>query len=100
MLRKLSGQTHRVLTGVCVVEGKRSKVDFASTNVKFSILSGSEIDSYVNSGEPLDKAGAYAVQGRGARFIESIDGCYFNVVGLPVSLLYRMLKELGYELSG
>jgi septum formation protein len=100
MLRRLSGRIHQVLTGVCLLDPKNLRVDVASTNVQVSVLSDSEIDCYVKSGEPLDKAGAYGIQGMGARFIERIDGCYFNVVGLPVSLIYRMLKEMGYEPDG
>ena len=68
-------------------------VRVASTVVKFSKLTESEIQEYVASGEPLDKAGAYAIQGRASKYVEWVRGCYFNVVGLPVSLLYRMLRE-------
>jgi septum formation protein len=100
MLRRLSGRIHQVLTGICLLDPENSRVDVASTHVQFSILSDSEIDLYVKSGEPLDKAGAYGIQGMGARFIERIEGCYFNVVGLPVSLIYRMLKGMGYEPDG
>jgi septum formation protein len=100
MLRKLSGQNHQVLTGVCLLHGELQHVEVCSTHVLFSVLSENEIEWYVKSGEPLDKAGAYAIQGTGARFIEKIDGCYFNVMGLPVSLVYRLLKKLGYELYG
>ena len=100
MLGKLSGQTHKVLTGVCLLHREICRIDFSSTNVRFSVLSEWEINRYVKSGEPLDKAGAYAIQGGAARFIEAIEGCYFNVVGLPVSLIYRMLRELRYELHG
>jgi septum formation protein len=100
MLRRLSGRIHQVLTGICLLDPENSRVDVASTHVQFSILSDSEIDLYVKSREPLDKAGAYGIQGMGARFIERIDGCYFNVVGLPVSLIYRMLKGMGYEPDG
>jgi septum formation protein len=100
MLGKLSGHTHQVLTGVCLLHGELQHVEVCSTHVLFSVLSENEIEWYVKSGEPLDKAGAYAIQGTGARFIERIDGCYFNVMGLPVSLVYRLLKKLGYELYG
>jgi septum formation protein len=100
MLRRLSGRTHQVMTGVCLLDPETWRVDVASTDVRFIVLSDSEVDSYVKSGEPLDKAGAYGIQGMGARFVERIDGCYFNVVGLPVSLIYRMLKGMGYEPDG
>lgn len=95
MLRLLSGRRHQVLTGLCLLyrTGGRWKKSLrvATTTVKFCRLSRSEIADYVASGEPLDKAGAYAIQGIASRYVEWIDGCYFNVVGLPVSLLYRML---------
>jgi septum formation protein len=100
MLQKLSGRTHQVLTGVCLLHGETCRVQVSSTGVQFYPLSEAEIDTYVKSGEPLDKAGAYGIQGLGARFIEKIDGCYFNVVGLPVSLVYRMLKQEEYQLYG
>ena len=99
MLRKLSGKTHQVLTGVCLLHLDVLFVEFATTEVTFCRLSGSEIQGYVQSGEPLDKAGAYAIQGLSARFVERINGCYFNVVGLPVSTLYQMMKRLGPEIS-
>ncbi len=95
MLNKLSGRTHQVITGVCVLKESVPDVRFSSTDVTFSSLSEEEIDAYVQTGEPLDKAGAYAIQGLAARFIERIDGCYFNVVGFPISLLYQMLKRAG-----
>ena len=103
MLQMLSGKEHRVLTGLCLVyllpQGPASATEptvdvrVASTAVKFSKLTESEIQEYLASGEPLDKAGAYAIQGRASKYVEWIQGCFFNVVGLPVSLLYRMLKE-------
>ena len=99
MLRKLSGKTHQVLTGACLVHLDMLFVELGKTGVTFCHLSDSEIEGYVQSGEPVDKAGAYAVQGLGARFVERIDGCYFNVVGLPVSTLYQMMKRLGRVIS-
>jgi septum formation protein len=93
MLRQLSGQWHQVLTGVAVIHLSETKVAYATTEVKFAAMSLSEIDWYVASGEPMDKAGAYAIQGPGSRFIEGIRGEYFNVVGLPVRLLYEMVQE-------
>ena len=101
MLRLLSGRQHRVLTGLCLLfpspAGSRSElrkdIQVASTIVQFSKLTEEEIAEYVASGEPLDKAGAYGIQGLASKHIEWIAGCYFNVVGLPISLLYRMLKN-------
>jgi septum formation protein len=95
MLSKLSGRVHQVLTGVCVLHGQKCELALSETLVQFSSLSSHEIEAYLKTGEPFDKAGAYAIQGFGARFIERIDGCYFNVVGLPISLLYQMLKRIG-----
>jgi septum formation protein len=82
-----------VLTGVAVVDLSETKVTYATTEVRFAAMSADEIDWYVASGEPMDKAGAYAIQGPGSRFIEEIRGEYFNVVGLPVRLLYEMILE-------
>ena len=95
MLRLLSGRTHVVLTGLCVLEarGGRRWVEAVRTQVRFGPLTEEEIRQYVATGEPLDKAGAYAIQGLASKFVEWIEGCYFNVVGLPVPTLYRMLKQ-------
>jgi septum formation protein len=93
MLRLLSGRWHEVLTGVALVragENARRMVAHETTRVRFSRMSDEEIDWYVATGEPLDKAGAYAVQGHAALFIEAIDGDYWNVVGLPVHLVYKL----------
>jgi septum formation protein len=92
MLRQLSGQWHQVLTGIALINGAPAEIRVAheTTEVKFAAMSEDEIDWYVSSGEPLDKAGAYAIQGLGSRFIEGIRGDYFNVVGLPVRLLYEL----------
>ena len=95
MLRLLSGRDHEVVTGICLRSASRTIVDTAVTRVHFVELSGAEMDAYVASGEPMDKAGAYAIQGLASRFIDRVEGGYFNVVGLPVSLVYRYLKELG-----
>ena len=94
MLRLLSGRTHDVITGVCVVEGA-SEVNVASetTRVTVNELSEAEIQAYVASGEPMDKAGAYAIQGMASRWIPRIEGDYSNVVGLPVALVYKMLRN-------
>jgi septum formation protein len=104
MLRLLSGKEHRVLTGVCLLFAPahhtgvpaaiREDTRLASTTVRFTLLSEEEIEEYIAGGEPFDKAGAYAIQGRASKFVEQIQGCYFNVVGLPVSLVYQMLKDL------
>ena len=99
MLRILSGKTHQVLTGVCLLHLDMLFLECATTDVTFRRLSELEIESYLQSGEPFDKAGAYAIQGLGARFVERIDGCHFNVVGLPVSRLYQMMKRLDVEVS-
>lgn len=93
MLRALSGQRHEVLTGICLKRGERLVLDLASTAVWFAPLTQDEIDWYVASGEPMDKAGAYGIQGLASRFIDRIDGSYTNVVGLPVALVYRRLRE-------
>jgi len=104
MLRLLSGRTHQVITGVCLLGPKRSQnhkeetfedVQSETTTVTMNALSEDAIQSYVSSGEPMDKAGAYAIQGRASRWISRIEGDYFNVVGLPVSLVYRMMQERG-----
>ena len=100
MLQKLSGRTHEVMTGLCVLKGETVAVDAARTLVRFSLLSVEEIEDYLATGEPFDKAGAYATQGKAARFVEAIEGCFFNVVGLPVSLLYRMLRRPEFLLYG
>jgi septum formation protein len=95
MLRALSGRTHEVVTGVSVVAPDGRRLAAAErTRVRFRILSEEEIALYVGTGEPFGKAGAYAIQGYAAPFVEKIDGCYFNVVGLPVSLLFRLLASL------
>ena len=95
MLTRLSGRSHQVMTGVAVCRRGKQLARVCVTDVKFRQLSPGEIDAYVATGEPLDKAGAYGIQGRGAVLVERIDGCYNNVVGLPLSLLYQMLQELG-----
>jgi septum formation protein len=99
MLRKLAGRTHRVVTSVAAIRlpDHAEVIVTETTRVHFAPLSAEDIAEYVATGEPLDKAGAYAVQGIGGRFIESIDGCYFNVVGLPLARLCRILSELGWR---
>ena len=93
MLRKLSGTTHRVISGVALLWEEREVAAFDSTGVRFAEMSKSEIDWYVASGEPNDKAGAYAVQGLASMFIKGLDGDYFNVVGLPVYKLNTLVRE-------
>lgn len=93
MVHLLAGNVHEVLTGFCLRTQSKEIVDVATTRVRFIPMSDAEIDEYVASGESMDKAGAYAIQGRAAKFVESIEGCYFNVMGLPLSLVYRQLKQ-------
>ncbi len=95
MLSALSGSAHTVHTGVAVLRGRRLLSAAETTTVCFRVLSDAEIDGYVASGEPLDKAGAYGIQGRAAAFVERIEGNLDNVVGLPCGLLRRMLAEIG-----
>lgn len=98
MLRRLSGRTHRVLTGVAVVAGEWSpRIDVTTTRVTFRPLTDDEIGEYVATGEPLDKAGAYGIQGAGGALVESIDGPYDNVVGLPVASVRRLLASARVE---
>ena len=99
MLEKLSGHTHSVVTGVALVRLQDvEQFNFVeSTQVHFAVLSEEEITRYLSSGEPYDKAGAYAIQGRAGRFIPRIEGCYFNVVGLPLARLQQSLYELGWS---
>jgi len=93
MLRILSGNWHVVLTGVAIVQDGVTRSDIQSTRVKFAAMSEAEINHLAMLGDPLDKAGAYAVQAQAALFIEGIEGDYWNVVGLPVSLVYRLVSE-------
>lgn len=95
MLRQLGGRTHEVTTGICVVDSGKSVVEHETTLVRMDVISDAEIERYVASGEPMDKAGAYAIQGIASRWASRIEGCYFNVVGLPVPRVYRILRSLG-----
>jgi len=99
-LRSLSGSDHLVITGFCVIETATGKVVKANetTRVFFRQLTDAEINAYAESGEPMDKAGSYAIQGLGAVLVEKIDGCYFNVVGLPISQLSQVLKDFGVNI--
>lgn len=92
MLNLLSGNWHEVLTGVSLVKNENIQTEVAVTRVKFAAMTDAEIAWYASSDEPHDKAGAYAIQGLAARFIERIEGSYSNVVGLPIETVYRMLK--------
>ncbi|MGI8961874.1 MAG: Maf family protein [Bryobacteraceae bacterium] len=94
MLRRLSGRDHQVYTGICILSGAREILDLASTRVSFIELTEDDIQGYTRSGEPRDKAGAYAIQGLASKFASSIEGCYHNVVGLPISLVYSHLRAL------
>ena len=98
MLRTLSGRTHEVYTGVCVVRDGAELCRADRSEVTFRTLSEGEIERYIATGEPMDKAGAYGAQGKAALFVERIDGDFFNVMGLPLCMLGEMLKEQGVEL--
>ncbi|PKM77430.1 MAG: septum formation inhibitor Maf [Firmicutes bacterium HGW-Firmicutes-15] len=102
MLSRLSGQRHQVITGICIidVENEVNDIDGEITDVVFSSLSSDEINCYLDSGEWVDKAGAYAIQGQGALLVDRIEGCYFNVVGLPLNRLKLMLAKKGINLLG
>jgi len=96
MLKSLSGKVHKVITGLAIIDAKTKKIlqDVVITKVKLRHLNKNLIDKYIASGEPLDKAGAYAIQGKASLFVESIRGDYFNIVGLPLSALNRLLEKL------
>jgi septum formation protein len=98
MLRALSGRGHTVYTGIAVISGGEEKTRAVATDVFFRELSEDEIERYVESGEPMDKAGAYGAQGRAAVFIRRIDGDFFNVVGLPLCALSELLDGYGVVL--
>ena len=99
MLKRLAGETHQVYTGVAIAgpDGVEVESFHEVTSVTFRELSPRAIEDYVRTGEPMDKAGAYGIQGYGATIVKSIDGCYFNVMGLPVSRLVKALESRGYE---
>ena len=98
MLRALSGRTHTVFTGVAVLRGTETRTHAEATTVRFRALTDDEIAGYIATGEPMDKAGAYGIQGKGSLLITGIDGDFFNVMGLPVCALGEMLKTFGVEL--
>ncbi len=97
MLRDLSGRQHDVITGVALCQGSSSEVFHVVTHVWFRTLLSHEIERYIETGEPFDKAGAYGIQGIGGVFVERIDGCYFNVVGLPIQRLACALRRWGLD---
>jgi septum formation protein len=99
MLIQLGGRTHHVLTGIFLLRlpGNSTRAAVEKSCVTFAPLSESELDAYVATGEPLDKAGAYAIQGFAGRYIPKIEGCYFNIVGLPLARLYKLLRELDWR---
>jgi len=97
-LRVLSGRQHSVYTGICIYCNNTANISYEQTFVQFAQLTEAEIDAYIATGEPMDKAGAYGIQGFGAQFITKVEGCYFNVMGFPIRLFYDMLKSnLGKE---
>lgn len=100
MLRMLSGRVHQVYTGICCVDSSAPESiheDCEKTDVKFRQLSEDMINRYIETGEPMDKAGAYAIQGKGSVLVEGIKGCYFNVVGLPLYRLSKILERFGID---
>ena len=100
MLKMLSGRAHQVISGIAIIDNKSNKniVDSVSSDVYFRTLSIEEITSYVKTGEPMDKAGAYAIQGLASTFIEKINGCYNNIVGLPIFKVTQALKEFDLDI--
>jgi len=98
MLLRLSGRTHQVLTGIAIATRTGTLSAIESTNVTFSAIPAAELDLYVATPEPLDKAGAYGIQGYAARWVPRIDGCYFNVMGLPISRTVRLIEEASREM--
>ncbi|MBQ8824957.1 MAG: septum formation inhibitor Maf [Ruminococcus sp.] len=99
MLKKLSGRTHTVITGVTLFKGSDKMSFSCETEVTFYTLSSDEITNYIKTGEPLDKAGAYGIQGKGSLLVSKINGDFFNVVGLPVSALYRAISDFKNKLK-
>ncbi len=98
MLSRLSGRSHRVFTGICVISGDKVISEYERSYVRFRELSEREIKAYIATGEPMDKAGSYGAQGKGSLFVEAIDGDFFNVMGLPLCRLSRVLEKLGVVL--
>ena len=100
MLRRLSGRDHQVMTGLTILEGEREETTTVTTTLRFRHLSDEEIRAYIATREPMDKSGAYAIQGYAAMFVVGLDGDYYNVMGLPVCTLTLMLRRLGVKLLG
>jgi septum formation protein len=102
MLRQLSGGVHEVHTGLTVIRmpQRTERVIEEVTNVHFAQLSDAEIDAYIATGEPFDKAGAYGIQSLGGRYVTRVEGCYFNVMGMPLARLWATLKEFGWSANG
>jgi septum formation protein len=100
MLRRLSGREHEVLTGLCLVHGAQVRSAVECTSVRLATMSDDEIRDYVATGEPMDKAGAYHIDGRAARFVIGVNGSPSNVAGLPVRLLHTLAVELAIDLGG
>jgi septum formation protein len=98
MLTSLAGRWHQVFTGLALVHRKKSVVAYEMTKVHFRTLSTEEIDGYLRTGEPMDKAGAYGIQGVGAVLVDRIEGCFYNVMGLPLARLALLLKDYGFNL--
>jgi len=94
MLSSLSGRRHTVFTGVCMIYNEKEEIFSDRTEVEFYSLSDEEIKEYIKTGEPMDKAGAYGIQGKGSLFVKGIDGDFFNVMGLPVALINKKLNEI------
>lgn len=99
MLLELNGKTHEVYTGVAVARGNTLKTDYEVTRVTFRDMSPKALLAYAKTGEGLDKAGAYGVQGKGALLVERVEGCFYNVVGLPLAKLSKMLQDMGWPLE-
>ncbi len=93
-LRLLSGKTHFVYSAVCICHNNRFLCDYERSKVTFAKLSEIEIEDYIRTHEPMDKAGAYGIQGFGSQFIDQISGCYFNIMGFPIRLFYKLLQEM------
>ena len=98
ILKRLSGRTHEVITAVAIASREGIISDICSTKVEFVVLSNTEITKYIATGEPFDKAGAYGIQGYGSLFVQSVNGCYFNVMGLPIVLTRNLLHQAGVEI--
>ncbi len=97
MISSLSGRSHKVISGVCIIREDEENMFYDETEVTFDTMTEEETESYISTPEPYDKAGAYAVQGLAGKYIKSLNGCYFNVVGLPVNKIYNQLKLMQAE---